>query len=131
MSFAPMDSDTLPPPTPHFSPAARPPRQPTRTRLTGLILIVFMLMVWFVGPAPSAAARRAATLILPENPPFSRALAAIAAGQFDEAFLLLDGIEKKPAKDRTPLETVRAARAQAEVYSGQFAAASSHYAELL
>jgi hypothetical protein len=231
-----MDSDTLPPPTPHFSPAARPARQPTRTRLTGLILIVFMLMVWFVGPAqlplffqrlvglvnallamlvvvfaireygkkynrlrwplfgrvssskvagslafiavaawwlspwapippgqaepdmwlllehglddtvlalsdrdcativaplPSAAARRAATLISAESPPFARALAAIAAGQFDAAFSLLDGIEKKPTNDRTPLETVRAARAQAEVYSGQFAAASSLYAELL
>jgi tetratricopeptide (TPR) repeat protein len=231
-----MDSDTLPPPTPHFSPTARPPRQPTRTRLTGLILIVFMLMVWFVGPAqlplffqrlvglvnallamlvvvfaireygkkynrlrwplfgrvssskvagslafiavaawwlspwapippgqaepdmwlllehglddtvlslsdrdfativapsPSAAARRAATLISAENPPFARALAATAAGQFDVALSLLDGIEKKQAKDRTPLETVRAARAQVEVYSGQFAAASSHYAELL
>src|SRR5260221_6397952 len=223
-----MDSDTIPPPAPHFSPAARPPRQPTRTRLTGLILIVFMLIVWFVGPAqlplffqrlvglvnallamlvvvfaireygkkynrlrwpllgrvssskvagslafiavaacwlsplapippgqaepdmwlllerglddavlaisdrdfativvpsPSAAARRGAALISAESPPFARALAATAAGQFDAAFSLLDGIEKKQAKDRTPLETVRAARAQAEVYSGQFAVA--------
>ncbi|HKD36125.1 MAG TPA: hypothetical protein VKB78_04970, partial [Pirellulales bacterium] len=31
--------------------APRPPRQPTRTRLTALILAAFLLIVWFVGPA--------------------------------------------------------------------------------
>lgn len=30
--------------------AVRPPRQPARTRTSGLILIAFLLIVWFVGP---------------------------------------------------------------------------------
>jgi hypothetical protein len=84
-----------------------------------------------VAPSPSAAARRAAAVVSAESPPFARALGAIATGEFEAADSLLDQLEQGKSNDRTPLEIVRAARAQAELYSGRFAAASSHYADLL
>ncbi|HEY2147484.1 MAG TPA: hypothetical protein VGH32_06080 [Pirellulales bacterium] len=82
-------------------------------------------------PAPSAAARRAADDVNESSPAFSRALAAVAAGQFDSAAALLDGLERQKPRERVPKELIGAARAQLDLYSGQFAAARGRYAELL
>ncbi|HEV3417213.1 MAG TPA: tetratricopeptide repeat protein [Pirellulales bacterium] len=225
------------PTTPASAPtAARPLRQPTRTRLTGLILLAFMLVVFFVGPAelpvffqrlvgivnallamltvvfaireygkkynrlrwplvgrvstskvagsltfvavfgwwlspwapipageaepdlwrllehgldepmltladrqlatiaapmPSAAARHAAKGISTESSPFPQALRAVAEARFDDANILLTKLEQDRATGRDMRETIRAARAQADLYAGRFAEASGHFGELL
>lgn len=82
-------------------------------------------------PSPSAAARRAADDVNESSPAFSRALAAVANRQFDSAAALLDGLDRQKPRERVPKELIGAARAQVDLYTGQFAAARGRYAELL
>jgi hypothetical protein len=79
-------------------------------------------------PIPSPAMQSAANRIEPTDPPFRRALKAIVAGDSAEAIRLLDEVEKNHATEYDVLEMTRA---QAEMYSGQFAAASRRFGRLL
>jgi hypothetical protein len=82
-------------------------------------------------PLPSAAARRVADDVTESSPRFSQALAAIANGQYDSAEALLNSLDQGKRRERVPPELIGAARAQADLYSQQFAAASRRYAGLL
>ncbi len=79
-------------------------------------------------PAPSPAAAAIAEAIGPGDPPFRRALRATVGGRAADATELLDQALRSGAIDANVRDM---AVAQAEMYAGQFAAASDHYGDLL
>ncbi len=81
-----------------------------------------------VPPTPSAAARQVAARIGGDDPTIQQAIKAIVESRFDLASEILGVAAKQQSIDET---TTELARAMAEIYRGDFSAASDRYGKLL
>lgn len=91
-----------------------------------LLQVVDTNLATLLPPVPSAEARQAAKGFAANADPLRNALVAIASSKFDDAAALLENV---PAHSGADLAAQ--ARAQLDVYRGNYAAASRRYAAML